>query len=394
MSTKQAEGQLTTEQKLEDFEYMYKIIEENYPFLAVNKRMNNVDWLANKSVYWDRIKMTRSDQGFQRTIKQILKELNNGHTSALNTLAFQKYKNIYSESAKQGQSLQPWLDVFLQPKVLSRYTDASTSELKSSVDSEPSINTATATTEIIKDGKVAYIRIPTLDHNQIKPDIEIIQPFLEKVRNYQTLIIDIRGNSGGDSAYWSEYVVPMLSNTTIKYHWYLAFRGGKYSIPFIEAKYQRSFNQMHPISQLQQEKLPNLPPEILTDFTRYIKEERQIKPKQSVHFTGHIYLLVDRVVYSSSDMWANFAKQTGWATLVGESTGGDGLGWDPAMFYLPNSGIVIRLPLALGLRADGAIEDEVTVTPSILVTGSPEKDLTNDSAVLAVLKAEAERLKK
>ncbi|AWB43098.1 hypothetical protein DCC85_01850 [Paenibacillus sp. CAA11] len=31
-STKQAESQLTTEQKLEDFEYIYKIVEENYCF--------------------------------------------------------------------------------------------------------------------------------------------------------------------------------------------------------------------------------------------------------------------------------------------------------------------------------------------------------------------------
>lgn len=39
---------LTVEQRLEDFDYMWKIIEENYPFLEVNKRLNGEDWLAKK----------------------------------------------------------------------------------------------------------------------------------------------------------------------------------------------------------------------------------------------------------------------------------------------------------------------------------------------------------
>ena len=32
---------LTEEQKIEDFNYLYKTIEENYPFLETNKRLNN-----------------------------------------------------------------------------------------------------------------------------------------------------------------------------------------------------------------------------------------------------------------------------------------------------------------------------------------------------------------
>lgn len=42
---------LTLEEKLEDFEYAYNLIKENYPFLEVNKRLHGVDWLANKTSY-------------------------------------------------------------------------------------------------------------------------------------------------------------------------------------------------------------------------------------------------------------------------------------------------------------------------------------------------------
>ena len=44
-------NQLTQKEKLDDFEYMYTILKENYPFFEVNKRVNGLDWLSNKDEY-------------------------------------------------------------------------------------------------------------------------------------------------------------------------------------------------------------------------------------------------------------------------------------------------------------------------------------------------------
>ncbi|WP_408635287.1 S41 family peptidase [Paenibacillus selenitireducens] len=71
-----------------------------------------------------------------------------------------------------------------------------------------------------------------------------------------------------------------------------------------------------------------------------------------------MYLLLDKNVYSSNEMWANFAKQTGWATLVGEKTGGNGIGWEGALAALPNSGFLVRIQLMMGLTEDGFCDDE------------------------------------
>ena len=54
--------QLTEKEKLDDFEYMYTILKENYPFFEVNKRLNGVDWLAKKDDYISRIKATPNDE--------------------------------------------------------------------------------------------------------------------------------------------------------------------------------------------------------------------------------------------------------------------------------------------------------------------------------------------
>ena len=54
-----SDGQLSKEEKVADFKYMYKVVKEGYPYLDVNKRLNNIDWLENKNEYLKRIKNTK-----------------------------------------------------------------------------------------------------------------------------------------------------------------------------------------------------------------------------------------------------------------------------------------------------------------------------------------------
>jgi hypothetical protein len=54
--------QLTQEQKIQDFEQMFQTIEEGYPYLEVNQRLNNVNWIANKEKYLEQIKNTENDE--------------------------------------------------------------------------------------------------------------------------------------------------------------------------------------------------------------------------------------------------------------------------------------------------------------------------------------------
>ena len=52
-----------------------------------------------------------------------------------------------------------------------------------------------------------------------------------------------------------------------------------------------------------------------------------IEPKADAeHFKGQIWLLVGPQVYSSAESFAVFCKQTGFATLVGQPTGGSNSG--------------------------------------------------------------------
>nr|WP_237690575.1 S41 family peptidase [Paenibacillus caui] len=370
---------------------MYNLIKDNYPFLKVNQRLTRVDWLANKDIYIRLVKATQNDDDFFNMLNQILTDLHNDHTHVLGADEYWWTKEANEHA--DDPSVRPWLKELNKPVVVSRY-----SRSKSSTSSSQNIFSAATSskvmTEIIQENKVAYLYIPSLMNTQLKVDKEVITPFLEQVHNYETLIIDIRGNGGGVSAYWENYMVPMLINQPVDWSLYLLYRGGAFSKPFIEANLGDHIDRLKPIRELRSEHLPKLPPEAFTDFKTYEKRVNVIKPNHSIGFQGKIYLLVDQGVYSSSEMWAYFAQQTKWATVVGDKTGGDGLSWGGSYAALPNSGYIFRLQLTFGLKYDGSADDEVKTTPDIFAPGPRVSPLTDDPAVQAVLKAEAERLGK
>ncbi len=57
-----------------------------------------------------------------------------------------------------------------------------------------------------------------------------------------------------------------------------------------------------------------------------------------IGFDGKIYLIVNNKVYSAAESFASFCKDSDFATLVGGTTGKDGIGTNPLVFSLPNSG--------------------------------------------------------
>ncbi|MFQ7853800.1 MAG: S41 family peptidase [Flavonifractor plautii] len=81
-------------------------------------------------------------------------------------------------------------------------------------------------------------------------------------------------------------------------------------------------------------------------------------------------MLVDESVYSASESFVLFCQQTGFATLVGRTTGGDGIGaMDPVYLQLPNSGILIQYTVPFGLNPDGSSNEEMGTTPICLPGG-------------------------
>lgn len=98
--------------------------------------------------------------------------------------------------------------------------------------------------------------------------------------------------------------------------------------------------------------------EMIDEFSYLASRNSKLSPnKESINFKGKIYLLVDKYVYSSSEMMASFAKESNMATLVGERTGGDGIGSDPMLIDFPNSGYIMRFSKEMSVTGKGSINE-------------------------------------
>jgi len=81
-------------------------------------------------------------------------------------------------------------------------------------------------------------------------------------------------------------------------------------------------------------------------------------------FKGKIWLLTSSSVYSAAEGFAVFCKQTGFATLVGQTTEGSNSG-GPILFELPNSHCLIEFDVEYCLNPNGSCSQEIGTTPDI-----------------------------
>lgn len=374
--------QLTEKEKLEDFEYMYTILKENYPYFEVNKRLNGIDWLSKKDEYIDRIKATTNDDTYFNELNNILSELKNGHTNMLDKWFYSYAKDIYERDKKFNKA---WVKQLNNPKAINRYSNIPESKGRFE-GSENNIIADNIKTHNFEKEKIGYLAIHSFNTFNIEEDMKTIKPFLESIKDYKGLIIDIRGNGGGDTRYWTDNIVPMLINNKVECIYYSAFRGGDFTEAFLESRHGIGYEGLGSISDITGGKLKNIPPELSKDFKYYDESRIILNPKNSIGFNGKIYLLTDGVVFSSAEAFSVFAKSTGFATLVGETTGGDGIGSDPAVCTLPNSGYVFRFTKEMGLTSDGTCNFEHKTVPDIKVPAKIGESFNEDEAIQTVLK--------
>lgn len=465
---------LSAEQKLEDFEYLYKTLEDSFPYFETKKRQYGTDWLSMKEEFREVIAGTRNDAEFYEELGRILMLLQNGHTYIVDPWIAEEYARLYG-----GHT--PWSQVYGDSRVREAYSywksvlsdcedmlipvsfryiegeyyargnpaDPEGSPEDSGIPSgsrlleidglspdeyvwglmesrmlkydrlrkKAKVNTLVIYSEspvgmvletpsgelleitldpvIPKDAdeedyeipehlfstykfeedSIAYLRLPSFSYFYVEKDGAGIRAFLEEVKDYRSIIIDIRGNGGGSTNYWDKKIVPLLTDKPLEMRCYVLFRDSSYLEPFLKNKLVFSYLGLRDIKGLNA--VAYTPEYYFPDGSgRCMEIVYKVVPDRPVGFNGKIYLLVDDYVYSASESFAAFAKATGWATLVGTDTGGDGIGFDPIPLVLPNSGLIVMFPGEMGLNPDGSVNEEVKTVPDVFVEQSYEDFMT------------------
>ena len=465
--------ELTMDEKLEDFNYLYNIFLENYPYLEVQKSKWGVDWEKSKNEFKGKIINTTSNEEFYKVLNEILNSLQNIHTDiinpsnlqntrdAFNSTSFNKWKNIlnnkeiieknknwqelitkntnslmqqvipvafyYSEGKylaydigyvecesfgiKKGEELiavdNILIDEYINKKVMSEkikydflrekpylsyltFKESFSFNIKLKIKGNDGIKEISLNSDyydeinyeinginsrenvfLEKDEKkkLGYMSIKSFYYGNIQKDKQKIFDFYNEIEDYETLIIDIRGNGGGAEAYWTDLLVAPLIKEELSYKYHSIYRNGEYIKPFIEERIGKKIKRLkNKNSNKKDKEIKKVFDEIGSNFSYYEEFKYDVKPsKEKINFKGKIYLLVNDEVYSAAESFSIFSKATNFATLVGNITGGDGIGMDPILLPLPNSGLVVRFPAEVGIAPDYSINEKTHTIPNIYI---------------------------
>lgn len=389
-----AAQQLTRDELLADYDAMWQNMYESYPFWGVLERSqpDNPDYY-NSVITQYRQQLQNSEQTGDLLMLEFLEIVANslyetcgmvGHVSIVNSNYFRNDLALYTLYAKEMPELKPWLEVLNKPEVAEFYNyydflmelwlkQAGLTNQSSVDETSDELLPNVSMQRIGQNDKIAYISVKSFADDFISSDIPQIQSFLQTVSDCDNLIIDIRENGGGNTAYWEQafvspiikqplqsHLIRMMHDTDLTQKFY----GSSYADSKLTPEQVRNFADM---TNLQLEDLAGLT--LAREMVVNIEPEDNAEP-----FEGQIWLLIGPQVYSSAESFAVFCKQTDFATLVGQPTGGSNSGG--AIFYeLPNTHLLVQFDVEYCLNDDGSCNMEAGTKPDILA----------DDALAAVL---------
>ena len=216
-------------------------------------------------------------------------------------------------------------------------------------------------TEIITPGEIAYLRINSFATSAEFDDL-VIAPFFDEIRDFDHLIIDIRGNGGGFVNNFLHNIMGRLIHEPIVYYNHQFFSGGELAVAAMNALVQSTsyildsienndIHQWYTIEIMPAREF--IATRDLTDFNQrdlaslqYVLVERDwIFPTGDGRtFDGEVWLLVDRFTASASSTATLLLMNTGIATVVGDNTSGV-MGTHHIYLILPNTGMLFRMDI-------------------------------------------------
>lgn len=362
--------QLSEQQKADDFLYLYETLEANFPYFYISKNKTGIDWLANKDIYLEKVRSTPNDSAYARALEEIISDLENGHVDLSPTTMYDTYASIFKDVIKEYPKYTAWAEIFENAKPRIYYWADILNDEPSGQDggnTEPRISGYKDT--ILTDKRIAIMKVPSVEVDFIEIDAPDINKLMGNLKDVDQLVIDIQGNGGGSDFYWRDLIVSRLTQDTIFYTKYYALKDGSINRKF----YADIFENLKRVTS-DDPFYEKIHPEFKNNRFQIFAENDTIAPKDPIDFKGKIYVLVDGSVFSSAEGLAYFAKATGWAEVVGKRTHGDGIGSDPVVVSLPESGMLFRFPVTAGFNTDGSVNTEVGTMPTHIIEGETRKE--------------------
>ena len=344
----------------DDYELLWRELEESYPYLPYLEE-RGIDVSDIRERYARELETVSGTEKFAELLARMFRELGNfAHLNLLSQDLFLTYHGLFvgSDTFTDLPETAAFRKTLTDPRVSPLYKAPEGESGNGS--GETSFQGAEPSFSWYPQEKALVIRIPSFDQRLVERDRTVVRDALERYPEADHIIFDITRNGGGSDWYWMENLVAPFGGA-----WEWSFRNYLHSSETVERFYGAT--ETLPTAQLQD--APSWTAALGLDRyfeSRVTLPERPPAEDQAVETSARRWLLVDGGVYSSADKFACFCRSTGWATLVGTRTAGDGMGATPVLILLPESGLLVRFSVMAGENPDGSMNAAAGTAPDIL----------------------------
>lgn len=172
----------------------------------------------------------------------------------------------------------------------------------------------------------------------------------------QRLIIDLRGNPGGDSLF-SDVMVAWFADRPFQFFSSFRVRVSPESTAANQARLDHDAAAAGPISRQYAQLYGRARPGDVVPF-----EVPPSQPRSGETFRGRVYLLVDRQTYSNAVAVAATVQDYGFGSILGEETSDMATTYGAMeRFRLPRTGIMVAYPKAFIVRPNGDLRSRGVV---------------------------------
>lgn len=339
-----------------DYALVWEALETDYPYLPY-LRDKGIDVDGIRARYAAKLEQAADTEDFAALLEEMFRDLKNtAHLSLVSRDFFPMLYRGYTETSDDFHAA--WRETAALAAASAYYAPTPEQEAE-----DPSSDSASycppAKYSWYEDCKTLCLSIRTFLPDTVDRDRDLLRNALEAHPDAENLVFDIAGNSGGDDRYWRQNLVgPFGEDHSLRQRLY--FRGTERNLPCFEGRWD-CFSTA--------EAEDAAPWAEALGLDRFCRVETPIPGREAVHSDAKRWVLVNEQVYSSSESFVCFCKATGWATVAGTRTGGDGVGFDPVLRFLPDSGLLFRFSIGAGENPDGTMSLEGTA-PDLELPGS------------------------
>lgn len=372
---------LSTEQALYDYDTMWLLLEENFPYLEAIKAEVGIDWRKVKAEYRLKLKNQAIDgyvsqEDFFNTFSHCIGKFQSiGHLS----LSDQSYlmsvlQNFDDDLNKRIVSMidNPKTELFytwLQQCSLDKGNSITIESLENKSEIVDVRNAQAITSKVMTGyvgDRIPYLRIASFLTWE-ESTYAALAEFFSDIADEEHLIIDVRGNGGGSDGNWRRGIVPLLEQTELEFNMLFSTKSGSLNLALDPSMADGQRYGTRYTDDSWQEDFPYVLPEAVAGLDTHLKVSTVFKKDNTQkYFSGKIWVLIDEYCYSATDAFTCFCKETGFATLVGSTTSGNGKGASPLFMVLPYSGLIVRYEPYLTFNSDGTCNGIRGTLPDIV----------------------------